>query len=153
MPENLREEGICIIAVNYRLHPEVSSPGYIEDAAAAVAWVFNNIDEYGGDVTHSTIRKERGIDSPRPIIDDLAPAYHIRANSPPLLLITGDRELEMSGRYVENAYLMSMMKAAGHQETKLFELNGYGHSMVQPAVPLLINEVHRITESQTDDPG
>jgi hypothetical protein len=49
--------------------------------------------------------------------------------------------------------LMSMMKAAGHQETKLFELNGYGHSMVQPAVPLLINEVHRITEAQTADPS
>ena len=45
------------------------------------------------------------------------------------------------------------MKAAGHQETKLFELNGYGHSMVQPAVPLLINEVHRITEAQTADPS
>ena len=195
MPENLMEEGICIVAVNYRLHPEVSSPVYIEDAAAAVAWVFNNINEYGGDtsaifvsghsaggyltmmvgldkrwlgsnnidadriaglipfsgqtITHSTIRKERGIDRPRPIIDDLAPAYHIRADAPPLLLITGDRELEMFGRYEENAYLMSMMKAAGHQETKLFELNGYGHSMVQPAVPLLINEVHRITETQT----
>ena len=194
IPDALMEEEICIVAVNYRLHPKVNSPKYIEDAAAAVAWVFNNINEYGGDtsaifvsghsaggyltmmvgldkrwlgsnnldadriaglipfsgqtITHSTIRKERGIDRPRPIIDDLAPAYHIRADAPPLLLITGDRELEMSGRYEENVYLMSMMKAAGHQETKLFELNGYGHSMVQPAVPLLINEVHRITETQ-----
>jgi hypothetical protein len=69
-----------------------------------------------------------------------------------LLLITGDRELEMSGRYEENAYLMSLMKAAGHQETKLFELNGYGHSMVRPAIPLLIKEVRRIIETQTDNP-
>jgi acetyl esterase/lipase len=198
IPDALKKEGLCIIAVNYRLHPAVQSPVYIEDAAAAVAWVFKNIDEYGGDttaifvsghsaggyltmmvgldkrwlgsnnidadriaglipfsgqtVTHSTIRKERGIDSPRPIIDDLAPVYHIRADAPALLLITGDRELEMSGRYEENAYLMSMMKAAGHQETKLFELNGYGHSMVQPAVPLLINEVRRITEAKSVDP-
>jgi acetyl esterase/lipase len=192
-PETLKEEGICIIAVNYRLDPAVRSPVYIEDAAAAVAWVFNNIDDYGGNtsaifvsghsaggyltmmvgldkrwlgsnkidadsiaglipfsgqtVTHSTIRKERGIVAPSPIIDDLAPVYHIRADAPPLLLITGDRELEMSGRYEENAYLMSMMKAAGHQETKLFELNGYGHSMVEPAVPLLINEVRRIVQA------
>lgn len=197
IPENLMEEGIGIIAVNYRLSPKVKSPVYIEDAAAAVAWVFNNIEKYGGNtsaifisghsaggyltmmvgldkrwlgsnnidadriaglvpfsgqtVTHSTIRKERGIDSPRPIIDDMAPVYHIRADAPPLLLITGDRELEMAGRYEENAYLQSMMMAAGHQETKLFELNGYGHNMVVPAVPLLINEVRRITESKSND--
>jgi len=182
----------------YRLHPAVQSPTYIEDAAAAVAWVFHQIDGYGGDtsaifisghsaggyltmmlgldkrwlashkidadriaglipfsgqtVTHSTIREERGIDSPRPIIDDLAPVYHIRADAPPLLLITGDRELEMSGRYEENAYLMSMMKAVGHQDTKLFELNGYGHSMVEPAVPLLIKEVERILEANKIKP-
>jgi acetyl esterase/lipase len=193
IPDALMEEQICIVAANYRLHPAVRSPAYIEDAAAAVAWVFNNIDDYGGDtsaifisghsaggyltmmvgldrrwlgshginadriaglipfsgqtVTHSTIRKERGIASPRPVIDDLAPVYHIRADAPPLLLITGARELEMAGRYEENAYLMSMMKAAGHQDTKLVELGGYGHSMVRPAVPLLINEVRRILEA------
>ena len=37
------------MAVNYRLHPKVNAPKYIEDAAAAVAWVFKNIDQYGGD--------------------------------------------------------------------------------------------------------
>ncbi|KPL10204.1 MAG: lipase [Bacteroides sp. SM23_62] len=198
IPAALKEKGLCVIAVNYRLHPAVQSPTYIEDAAAAVAWVFHQIDGYGGDtsaifisghsaggyltmmlgldkrwlashkidadriaglipfsgqtVTHSTIREERGIDSPRPIIDDLAPVYHIRADAPPLLLITGDRELEMSGRYEENAYLMSMMKAVGHQDTKLFELNGYGHSMVEPAVPLLIKEVERILEANKIKP-
>ena len=42
-----------------------------------------------------------------------------------LLLITGDRELELLGRYEENAYFMRMMKVAGHKETKLYELDGY----------------------------
>jgi len=197
IPENLKEEGICVIAVNYRLYPKVKTPVFIEDAAAAVAWVFNNIEDYGGDaseifisghsaggyltmmvgldkrwlgahkinadriaglipfsgqtVTHSTIRKEKEIDMPRPIIDDLAPVYHIRADAPPMLLITGDRKLEMPGRYEENAYLESMMKAAGHQETKLFELNGYGHSMVLPAVPLLVKEVRSISQANRID--
>ncbi len=49
IPEALKEEGICVVAVNYRLYPKVKSPVYIEDAAAAVAWVFNNINDYGGD--------------------------------------------------------------------------------------------------------
>jgi len=47
---------------------------------------------------------------------------------------------------------MSMMKAVGHQDTKLFELNGYGHSMVEPAVPLLIKEVERILEANKIKP-
>ena len=197
IPDNLREEGICVIAVNYRLYPEVKPPVFIEDAAAAVAWAFNHIEDYGGDpsgifisghsaggyltmmvgldkrwlgakeidadriagliplsgqtVTHSTIRKDKGIERPRPIIDDLAPVYHIRADAPPVLLITGDRELEIPGRYEENAYLLSMMKAAGHRETELFELNGYGHSMVTPAVPLLIKEVRKIAGASRID--
>jgi acetyl esterase/lipase len=192
IPEALKEEGVCIVAVNYRLYPKIKAPAYIEDAAAAVAWVFNNIHDYGGDpskifisghsaggyltmmvgmdkrwlksndidanriaglipfsghtITHMTVRKERGIADTQPVVDDLAPLYHVRADAPPLLLITGDRELEMLGRYEENAYMMRMMKVAGHQETKIYELEGYGHGMTYPAFPLLLNEVRRILE-------
>ena len=192
IPEALKEQGVCIVAVNYRLYPKVKSPSYIEDAAAAVAWVFNNINEYGGDpskifisghsaggyltmmvgmdkrwlksndidanriaglipfsghtITHMTVREERGIENTQPVVDDLAPLYHVRADAPPLLLITGDRELEMLGRYEENAYMMRMMKVAGHKETKIYELDGYGHGMAYPAFPLLLNEVRRILE-------
>jgi acetyl esterase/lipase len=188
----LMDKGICVVAVNYRLSPKVKSPSYIEDAAASVAWVFDNISKYGGDtslifisghsaggyltmmvgldkrwlnangidadriagliplsgqtITHTTIRTERGIPRTQPIIDDMAPAYHVRAAAPPMLLITGDRELEIPGRYEENVYLWRMMKVAGHEETQLFELDGYGHNMTMPAFPLLINEVQRIVE-------
>lgn len=190
IPEGLKEKGICIVAVNYRLYPKVKSPKYIEDAAAAVAWVFKNIENYGGDstlifisghsaggylasmvgldkkwlgahdldanriaglipfsghtITHFTIRKERGLTATQPLVDDLAPLFHVRPDAPPLLLITGDRELEMLGRHEENAYMMRMMKVAGHIDTRLIEIGGYGHSMVEPAIPLLIKEVNRI---------
>ena len=191
IPERLKDNGFCIIGVNYRLHPKVNAPKYIEDAAAAVAWVFKNIQNYGGDtssifvsgysaggyltlmvgldkrwlkpydidanqiaglipfsgqtITHFTVRKERGIPETTPIIDDLAPLYYVRADAPPLLLITGDRELEMLGRYEENAYLKRMMLLVGNKETRHFELDGYGHGMTEPAYPLLIKEVKRIT--------
>jgi hypothetical protein len=59
---------------------------------------------------------------------------------------SGDRELEMLGRYEENAYLMRMMIVAGHKDTRIFELDGYGHGMTKPAFPLLINELKRIIE-------
>ncbi|MPN52593.1 hypothetical protein SDC9_200255 [bioreactor metagenome] len=61
-----------------------------------------------------------------------------------MLLITGDREHELLGRYEENAYLYRMMKVAGHYHTRLLELQGYGHDMAYPAFPLLLNEIARI---------
>ena len=64
---------------------------------------------------------------------------HVRPDAPPLLLITGDRELEMLGRYEENAYLWRMMKVAGHTDTTLYELDGFNHGqMAVPAFPLLV---------------
>lgn len=98
----------------------------------------------GHTITHFTVREEMGIDGKQPIIDELAPLYHVRADAPPLLLITGDRELELLGRYEENAYMMRMMKIAGHQKTRILELDGYGHNMVAPAIPLIVKEIRAI---------
>ncbi|MNQ87980.1 Acetyl esterase [compost metagenome] len=101
-------------------------------------------------ITHFEIRRENGIPEKQPTIDTFAPLFHVRADAPPLLLITGDRELEMLGRYEENAYMERMMKLVGHKETKLYELDGYGHGMTEPGFPLLVNEVNRIIrEKQT----
>jgi acetyl esterase/lipase len=98
----------------------------------------------GHAITHFTIRAERGIDGKQPIIDDLAPAYHVRKDAPPLLLITGDREREMLGRYEENAYLWRMMKEVGHPDTQLFELGGFDHGqMPEAAYPLLLRFIRK----------
>ncbi len=48
IPDGLKEKGIGVVVANYRLSPEAASPKYIDDAAAAVAWVFDNIESYGG---------------------------------------------------------------------------------------------------------
>jgi len=190
IPIALKNKGVAVVGVNYRLYPKVKAPVYIEDAAASVAWVFKNIAELGGDpnsifisghsaggylasmvgldstylmkhgtdanqiaglipfsghtITHFTVREEMGIEGTQPIIDELAPLYHVRSDAPPLLLITGDREKELLGRYEENAYMMRMMRVAGHQNTHIMEMNGYGHGMTYPAFPLLLKEVKRI---------
>lgn len=196
IPEALKEKGMAVVAVNYRLYPRVKAPVYIEDAAASIAWVFRNIAKYGGNpsliflsghsaggylasmvgydkkylakhdieaneiaglipfsghtITHFTVREERGIDGKQPIIDDLAPLYHVRGNAPPTLLITGDRELELLGRYEENAYFYRMLKVAGHQDVKLYEMDGYGHGMTAPAFPLLVKEVNRVVKMRKE---
>lgn len=192
IPKELKEQGMAVVAVNYRLYPKIKAPVYIEDAAAAVAWVFKHIEAHGGDpelifvsghsaggyltsmvgldqrwlgnhdidanqiaglipfsghtITHFTVRKERGIEGTQAVVDDLAPLYHVRKDAPPLLLITGDREMEMMGRYEENAYLWRMMKVVEHPDTRLYEMDGYGHNMLAPAFPLLIKEVRRIVK-------
>ena len=190
IPSKLKNRGIAIVAVNYRLNPKVNCPAYIEDAAAAVAWTFNNIEKFGGDpkkivvsghsaggyltsmvgldkkwlaaydvdanniamlipfsghcITHMTVRKERGIPDTQPVVDEFAPLYHVRADAPPLILITGDRELEMLGRYEENAYMYRMMKVAGHEQTKLYELDSFDHGgMASPAFEILLNQIKK----------
>jgi acetyl esterase/lipase len=175
------------------LSPKATAPAYIEDAAAAVAWVFQNIEKYGGStklifisghsaggylgmmitldksylnkyninsnqiaalipfsgqaITHFTVRKELGIVNTQPTIDKYAPLYFVREDAPRMLLITGDRELELLGRYEENAYLLRMMKLTGNKRTTLYELQGFNHGgMAQPAFPLLIKEVASISK-------
>ncbi|WP_315817919.1 hypothetical protein [Paraflavitalea speifideaquila] len=99
----------------------------------------------GQAITHYTVRKEQGIKDTQPTIDLYAPLYHVRADAPPLLLITGDREKELLGRYEENAYLKRMMQLAGHKNTRLYELEGFDHgNMPEPAFPLLLSEVAAI---------
>jgi acetyl esterase/lipase len=41
--------GYVVVLVNHRLYPEVRFPAFIEDVAAALRWVVDNISLYGGD--------------------------------------------------------------------------------------------------------
>ena len=188
IPKDLLDYGYLIVSIEYRLSPKVKAPGYIEDAAAGTAWVFNNIASYEGNVkqiflsghsaggyldlmiglenkwlakynintnaiagliplspqviTHYTIRDENNVSKYQPLIDTYAPVYHIKKDTPPLVLITGDREKELLGRYEENAYFFRMMKLIENPRVKLFELEGFDHGeMVKPGIPLLMKEV------------
>jgi len=190
IPKQLVGKGYGVAAPNYRLYPKIKAPVYVEDAAAAVAWVVKNIETYGGDsnkvfvsghsaggyltsmvgldksylkkhgvdanqlaglmpfsghtITHFTVRKERGIDGKVPVVDHMAPLFHVRKDAPPLILMTGDRDTEMLGRYEENAYLYRMMKVVGHQRTELYEFQGFGHNMVDPGHKVLLDSVRKI---------
>lgn len=175
-PAGLKEKGIGIVAADYRLHPKVTSPAYIEDAAAAVAWAVGNVQQRGGSpkkifvaghsaggyltsmvgmdkrwlkpygidanaiaglisysghsITHMTVRAERGIADKTPVVDEMAPLFHVRGDGPPILLLSGDREKEMLGRYEETAYFWRMLKVVGHQDVNLIELKGVDHGGV-----------------------
>jgi len=51
----------------------------------------------GHTITHMTAREEMGIGPLQPIIDQMAPLFHVKENTPPYIMITGDRELELLG--------------------------------------------------------
>lgn len=195
VPERLQRQGVAVVAVSYRLYPSVSTSACIQDAAAAVAWSFRQIGNYGGSadrifvsghsaggyltnmigldkrwlqaegidadqiaglipfsghsITHMTVRKERGIPDSQPIVDEMAPLFHVRKDAPPMLLISGDRELEMLGRYEESAYFWRMLQNAGHPDVALLELDGYNHSqMADPGFPLLLRFMHRVANAK-----
>ncbi|MCE8986316.1 alpha/beta hydrolase [Bacteroides koreensis] len=187
-PDELIKQGYAVVAANYRLSPKVNAPAYIEDAAEAVAWVFENIERYGGSkkkiyiaghsaggylclmlnldkrylakwgidanwlagafpisgqtTTHYTIRKERGQPSGLPIIDKYAPSNNVRKDASPMILITGDKNLEMIARYEENAHLYALLKALG-QKSEFYQLEGFNHGTVLSPACILINNFMR----------
>ena len=190
IPRELMNRGFAVVAVNYRLSPKAKNPAYIEDAAAAVAWTFNHIEEYGGNkdkifvsghsaggylslilamdkkymatygvdadsvaaylpvsgqtVTHFTIRKERGLPDGIPVVDEYAPVNKARKETAPLVLITGDKHLEMAARYEENALLEAVLKSIGNKKVTLYEMQGFDHGQVLgPACYLIVDYVKR----------
>jgi acetyl esterase/lipase len=48
----LTSRGFIVVLPDYRLYPAVSFPAFVEDGAAAVRWVRDNISTYGGDTNH-----------------------------------------------------------------------------------------------------
>ena len=191
IPELLKKQGFVVVSVNYRLLPKVKIDECLDDCAASLAWVFQNISQYGGDakkifvsghsaggyittmlgldktwlsrygvdanniaglipfsgqmISHFAYRKMNGIDNLQPTIDKYAPLYHVRKDAAPLVLITGDRNIELFGRYEENAYMWRMMNLIGRPDTQLYELGGCGHgAMAQPAFHILIQTIHKM---------
>lgn len=47
LAEYLTSKNIAFVAANYRLYPSASYPEFIKDAAQAVAWTSQNIENYG----------------------------------------------------------------------------------------------------------
>ena len=188
--DEFRRQGFAVVDVNYRLSPRAKCPSYIEDAAQAVAWVFEHIGEYGGDAdrisvgghsaggyltlmltldkdymagfgadadriakaypvsgqtaTHYTIKAERGLSRDIPVVDEFAPSNNVRKEGAPIMLITGDDDLEMLARYEENLHLYALLEHFGHPAV-LYQLEGFNHGNVVGPACYLIREDMKIS--------
>jgi acetyl esterase/lipase len=45
----LMRQGYVVVVPDYRLYPAVRFPAFVDDGAAATAWVYQNIAKFGGD--------------------------------------------------------------------------------------------------------
>ena len=193
--DGFRRQGFAVVSVNYRLFPKCKCPDYIDDAAMAVAWTYDNIEKYGGvkeqiyvsghsaggyltlmvalakeytqqygfdadkiakyypvsgqTVTHYTIRKERGLPDGIPVIDEYAPMTHAGRGGSPMILISGDRKLEMLARYEENLHLQALLENFKH-ESVLYEMQGFNHvTVLAPAVSLISSDIKKLWRKHT----
>ena len=169
IPDELKDCGLGIVAVNYRLLPKADLKDCIDDAAAghsAGGYLTNMIGldkkwlaKYdidadsilalapfsGHAISHFAYRESKGMRTNQPSIDEYAPLYYVRGDAPAMIIISGDRDMELLGRYEETAYLWRMMKENGHKKTYLYELDGFDHgSMVSPAFHILKNHIQGI---------
>ena len=48
LPRDLKESGFVVVSAGYRLIPKGTIADCFDDAAAAVAWAFENVSRYGG---------------------------------------------------------------------------------------------------------
>lgn len=191
IPETLLRDGAVVVGVGYRFVTEVTIPETLDDAAASVAWVLENIEAYGGDlsnvylaghsaggyivnmlglnkdylakydidpdtqikalvpysgqvITHFAQRRKQGLGDLTPTIDHLAPLYYVRGDAAPMLVISGDREQELFGRYEENAYFVRMLRLNGHKNVTFYEVDGFDHGdMAEPAHLLLLKYIKK----------
>lgn len=195
IPEELKNSGYAIAAVNYRLTPKVNVHDCLMDAAASVAWVVKNIEQFGGSaekivvaghsagayltmmigldkrwmkpyaidpdtftalfpfsgnaLSHMAYREERGIRPNQPYADDYAPMYHARAEAPPVVFFTGDRNMELHGRYEEVAFFWRIMKENGHKASFIYEMQGYDHGgMPAPAFPIMLRHLKQLLDGK-----
>ena len=194
-PGLMKQKGIVLVAVNYRLLPKVPVDSTLDDAAAAIAWTFKNIKRFGGNpheifvsghsaggyitamegldkkylahygidadsimglvpfsgqmISHFSYRKMHGIGPLQAVVDQYAPLYYVRKDAPSIVLITGDRNMELFGRYEENAYMWRMLKLVGHPDVRLYEIGGHNHGdMGAPAQHILYQFILEKTKHQ-----
>ena len=75
-----------------------------------------------------------------PVIDKYAVLSFVENDISPLLIVTGDDELEWPCRVAENRLLIASVKKIGKSPlARMFVLGGYGHDCAKPSAGLIYN--------------
>lgn len=91
----LASSGAIVVVPDYRVYPDVTFPGFLDDGAVAVAWTLHNIAAYGGD-PRSVFLAGHSAGAYISIMLTLNQAYLAKAGMPNAKLAGG---IGMSGPY------------------------------------------------------
>lgn len=103
-------------------------PTYLEAFGHEPGELAGLVPVAGQMITHSTVRAERGISENRPLIDAMAPAYHVDAHAPPMLCLAASDDLP--ARAEENEYFVAAMEAVGHRHVACLVVDDRNHGTV-----------------------
>ena len=140
IPEALKDKGLAVVFVaghsagGYLTSMIGLDKRWLEPYGIDPDTAFVALIPYSGQVvTHFERRRELGLPDTQPLVDDMAPLSYVRPDCRPMLILSGDREREMLGRYEENAYFWRMMRVAGHPDVRICEFDGFDHGNMPQA--------------------
>ncbi len=97
--------------------------------------------------THFQIVNERRLTQPQVVVDAFAPVFHISKDLPPILLVVGDRNLDVPARTEENFFLAALLRrVAGHLATEIIELEGYDHGQACEAFDPVLKFIKTVSD-------
>jgi len=105
-------------------------PKYLRKYGIDTARLAGMIPVSGQAFTHYVIREQHGVADPNlsTVCDDAAPCYHVRKDSPPILIIMGDHDWPC--RAEENRYFLAMLRLAGHPDADFKQFAGRDHGSI-----------------------
>jgi len=126
-------------------------PKYLEKYGFSTSKLAGMIPVSGQAFTHYVIRQQHGVPNPKlnTVCDDAAPCYHVRKDSPPILIIMGDHD--WPARAQENRFFEAMLKIAGHPDVEFRQFANRDHGSIigkipepnDPVAEVIIDFVHK----------
>lgn len=101
---------------------------YLKQAGVEPAAIAGYFPVAGQTVTHSTVRKERGLSREVIVVDEAAPLRWVKQQTPLLVLIVADQDMAM--RVEENELLQAALASAGNKQSSLHIIAGRNHGTV-----------------------
>ncbi len=193
VPGCLFDGTMAVAECRYRLSPDHPATTALADAAAAIAHVLNNVNQYHLAATRVFVggmsagaylaammgcagsylaahgfdhRKLAGLliisgqltthfqlkidlrypqNQCHPVVDLFAPLYYVSADLAPMLLVTGESDLDIPGRMEENALMAATLRSIGHRLIRCHHLAGCDHGGAfhnsEPYISAFLKEV------------
>jgi len=104
------------------------APGYLEAVGVPAAAIAGLIPFSSQTMTHFTIRAEQGLTRYAVTADEAAPVRWVSQDLPPMLVVYADHD--MVARAEENAFLVALLRGAGHPDVAGYMVADRNHGSV-----------------------